>query len=105
MAAAGGRLIFINGVGAIFGPLAVGAIMGAIGPSGYFIYLAVLMATLAVYAAYRMTVRPAPSSDETGSYAPVMATTSPVAMEWAQEAFIEAAQEAEETEDKSQPAV
>lgn len=105
MAAAGGRLIFINGVGAIFGPLAVGAIMGAIGPSGYFIYLAVLMATLAVYAVYRMTVRPAPSSDETGSYAPVMATTSPVAMEWAQEAFIEAAQEAEETEDKSQPAV
>ncbi|QBY00987.1 MFS transporter [Rhodophyticola sp. CCM32] len=100
MAAAGGRLIFINGTGAIFGPLVVGAIMGAVGPAGYFGYLAVLMAGLAIYAAYRATVRPAPGWEETGSYAPVMPSGSPVAMEWAQEAFIEAAQEEEEAEDK-----
>ncbi len=95
MAAAGGGLLFINGVGAIFGPLIVGALMGAAGPSGYFLYLVALLAGLAAYAAYRMTVRPAPSSDDTVSYAPVLPSASPVAVEIAQEAFIEAAMEDE----------
>ncbi|MBF9050699.1 MFS transporter [Roseobacter sp. HKCCD9010] len=105
MAAAGGRMIFINGVGAIFGPLIVGALMNVAGPQGYFLYIVALMAGLAVYAAYRMTVRPAPLAVDTGSYAPVMPTASPVAMELAQEAFIEAALEDEEAADKPVSAV
>lgn len=96
MAAAGGRLVFINGVGAIFGPLIVGGVMDMVGPAGYFLYLAILMAGLGAYAAYRMTVRPAPSTDETGSYAPVLPSSTPVVMEVAQEVFIEAAQDAED---------
>jgi MFS family permease len=105
MAAAGGRMIFINGVGAIFGPLIVGALMNVAGPQGYFLYIVALMAGLAVYAVYRMTVRPAPLAVDTGSYAPVMPTASPVAMELAQEAFIEAALEEEEAADKPVSAV
>ena len=93
MAAAGGGLVFINGVGAIFGPLVVGAVMTIIGPQGFFLYLAFLLATLAGYAGYRMTVRPAPSADETGSYAPVLPSATPVAVAVAQEVFIEAAGE------------
>ncbi|MBC6438452.1 MAG: MFS transporter [Rhodobacteraceae bacterium] len=95
MAAAGGGLIFINGVGAIFGPLVVGLLMDVTGPQGYFLFLVALMAGLAAYAAYRMTVRPAPATEDTGSYAPVLPSASPVAVEWAQEAFIEASIEDE----------
>ncbi|MBF9036257.1 MFS transporter [Rhodobacterales bacterium HKCCE2091] len=93
MAAAGGRLIFINGVGAVAGPILVGAVMGWIGPGGYFLFLAILMAGLGAYAAYRMTVRPAPAATTTESYAPILAGASPVAVEAAQDYYAEASAE------------
>ena len=93
MAAAGGRMLFINGVGAVSGPLIVGAIMESFGPSGYFLYLAVLMAGLGAYAAYRMTRRPSTATEDTISYAPVLASASAVAVEVAQEVFAEATQD------------
>ncbi|SDI27340.1 MFS transporter [Aliiruegeria lutimaris] len=102
MAAASGGLIFINGVGAISGPLVTGWMMGAVGPEGFFLFLTVLSATLAIYAAYRMTQSDAVPVDETGSYAPVLPTASPVAVGVAQEVFIEAAQEAEAEADAEQ---
>lgn len=93
MAAAGGRLLFINGVGAVTGPLIVGALMGWFGPQGFFLYLAVLMAGLAAYAGYRMTRRPSTPIEDTISYAPVLASASAVAVEVAQEVFAEATQD------------
>lgn len=93
MAAAGGRLLFINGVGAVTGPLIVGALMGWFGPQGFFLYLAVLMAGLAAYAGYRMTRRPSTAIEDTISYAPVLASASAVAVEVAQEVFAEATQD------------
>ncbi|MCF6315233.1 MAG: MFS transporter [Marinosulfonomonas sp.] len=95
MAAASGRLIFINGLGAITGPLIIGWLMGQIGPGGFFLFLAGLMFALAGYAAYRMTQRAATPVDETGSYAPITPSASPVVVELAQEVFIEAALEEE----------
>ena len=95
MAAASGGLIFINGLGAIIGPLSIGWLMGLIGPSGFFLFLAALMFTLMLYAAYRMTQRAATPIDETGSYTPVTPSASPVAVELAQEVFIETALEEE----------
>ncbi len=95
MAAASGGLIFISGVGAIAGPLFIGWLMGQIGPGGFFLFLAGLMFVLAGYAAYRMTQRAATPVDETGSYAPITPSASPVAVELAQEVFIEAALEEE----------
>ncbi|HKL55684.1 MAG: MFS transporter [Roseovarius sp.] len=93
MAAASGGMVFINGLGAVAGPLVTGWAMGAIGPRGFFAVIGVLMLAMAGYAAYRMTQRAAPSVDETESYAPVVASSSPVAVEAAQEYAIESAQE------------
>ncbi|PTN03669.1 putative MFS family arabinose efflux permease [Rhodovulum imhoffii] len=92
MPAASGGLIFINGVGAILGPLVTGWAMGMIGPQGFFSLIAVLMLTLAIYAAYRMTQRAAVPVTETASYTPITPTASPVAVDVAQEIAIEAAE-------------
>jgi MFS family permease len=93
MAAASGGLVFINGLGAVAGPLITGWIMGVVGPRGFFLFVAVLLLAMAAYAAYRMTQRPAPAVDETESYAAVAPSASPVAVEVAQEYAIETAQE------------
>lgn len=93
MAAAAGGMVFINGLGAIAGPLMVGWMMGQIGPSGYFLYIAVLMFAMVLYALYRMTQRAAPAVRDTDRYMPVAPSASPMAVEFAQEAAIESAQE------------
>ncbi len=96
MAAASGGLVFVNGVGAIAGPLITGWMMDVVGPSGYFIYLILLLAATGLYAGYRTTRRPAASVEDTGSYTAVMPTASVVAVEVAQEVAIETAMEEEE---------
>lgn len=85
MPSASGGLLFINGLGAIAGPLATGALMSALGPMGFWVFLAALMATLASYAAWRMTRRAAVPVDETGSYVALTPTGTIVAAEAAQE--------------------
>ncbi|MBE0453891.1 MFS transporter [Roseovarius autotrophicus] len=97
MAAAAGGMVFINGLGAIAGPLMVGWMMGVMGPGGYFLYIAVLMFAMVAYAIYRMTQRAAPAVRETDRYMPVSPSSSPMAVEFAQEIAIEAAQDAEES--------
>ncbi|QFT92763.1 putative MFS-type transporter YcaD [Roseovarius sp. THAF9] len=93
MAAAAGGMVFINGLGAVFGPIITGWIMGVIGPSGYFLHIATLCTMMAAYAAYRMTQRAAPSADDTESYTAVMPSASPMAVTYAQEVAMEAAEE------------
>ena len=78
MAAASGGMIFMNGLGAIAGPLIVGWIMGLVGPGGFFLYVSVLMLILAAYAGYRMTRRAAPVS---GGYTSLVPTASALAVE------------------------
>ncbi|WP_102110095.1 MFS transporter [Oceaniglobus roseus] len=89
MAAASGGLLFINGVGAIAGPVTTGWAMGLIGPAGFWVFMMVLTLLLGVYALYRMTQRPAPSADESSAYIKVLPTASPVALEAAQEWAVE----------------
>jgi MFS family permease len=93
MAAAAGGMVFINGLGAVFGPIITGWIMGVIGPSGYFLHIATLCTLMAAYAAYRMTQRAAPSAEETERYTAVMPNASPMAVTYAQEVAMEAAEE------------
>lgn len=93
MAAAAGGMVFINGLGAVAGPFITGWMMGIIGPSGFFLFIAILGFSIAGYAAYRMTQRAAPSVDETDSFAMVPPSASPLAVEFAQEYAIETAQE------------
>ncbi|KUJ80775.1 MFS transporter [Ruegeria marisrubri] len=101
MAAASGGLIFINGLGAIAGPLVTGWLMGdeIFGPAGFFLIIAALLLVLAVYALYRMTQRASIPVDETGHMSPIYPTVSPVAVEVAQEYVIETEQEEQEAQD------
>ncbi len=96
MAASSAGLLFVNGCGAIAGPLVVGWVMERAGPPGYFMIITGLLAILAGYALYRMTQRAAPSVEETGAYAAVMPTSTPVFVEIAQEYFIEQQEDEEE---------
>ena len=58
MPGASAGMIFLNGFGAIFGPLAAGYLMGLIGKSGYFLFLGILFLALGVYAGWRISRRP-----------------------------------------------
>ena len=90
MAAASGGLLFINGVGAIVGPLLIGSAMVAIGPSGFWIVFAAVLALLGAFAVLRMLSRPeTPGGEETYTYAPIMPSASPVVVEAAQEVYAE----------------
>ena len=83
MAAASGGMVFINGLGAVAGPLVNGWMISVFGPPGYFAFIAILALAMAGYAAYRMTQRAAPSTDETGTYAAVPRSASPLPVEFA----------------------
>ena len=78
MAAASGGLLFANGVGAILGPLIIGWLMSLIGPEGFFLFIGLLTTALAGYAMWRMTQRQAVPVADTGPFAPVSPTISPV---------------------------
>jgi len=99
MTAASGGLIFVNGIGAIAGPLLLGWMMERFGNMSFFAYLAALLALMVAYAGWRMTRRAAPSVEEASYYAPVAPTASPVAVEVAQEIAIERALEESAEED------
>ena len=99
MAAASGGLLFINGLGAIMGPLIVGLMMDLIGDNGFWLFTSVLMLSLAGYGMVRATQRDRGAMDlDQVPYAPVSASSSAVAVEVAQEAYIDA-----QTEDASTP--
>lgn len=78
MAAASAGLIFLNGFGAIFGPLVTGWLMGLIGPEGFFLFIGGLFATLAVYSAWRMARRTTP--DGSSGYTGLTPTASSLAV-------------------------
>jgi len=83
MASAAAGLLFVNGVGAVSGPIIIGYAMNAYGPEIFFVIIALLMTTLAIYAGYRMTQRATVS--DTSSYAAVLPNSTGVAVEIAQE--------------------
>ena len=78
MPAASAGLIFLNGFGAIFGPLSLGWIMQQVGAKGYFLFIGLLFAALAGYAGWRMTRRAGPAN--TGGYAGLTPTASSLAV-------------------------
>ena len=94
MAAASGGLMFINGLGAVTGPLVTAWIMGAVGPEGFFLFVSVLMVLLAGYAGWRMTRRASVPVDATGAFATIAPTSTAVAVEAVIEAVTEAAPDA-----------
>lgn len=100
MAAASGGLLFINGLGAIAGPLIVGVTMDKIGNNGYWLFTAILMFAVGFYGLYRATQRSREDLEvETVPYSPVSAASTQIAVEVAQEVYIEAEEELEASDD------
>ena len=96
MAAASAGFLFINGVGAIAGPLVIGWGMGVIGPHAFWLLITALMGAVAIYGLYRMTRRPtATPVEDMVPYTPVSPTSSPVLAEVAQEIYIDADEQQE----------
>ena len=96
MASASGGLIFLTGIGAIFGPSIVGWLLDEYGAASYFWFIGSVMAIMGSYALYRMTQTSSTAVEDTNAYAPITPTSTPVAMELAQEYAIEMALEEEE---------
>lgn len=104
MAAASGGMLFLNGLGAVLGPLLIGWAMTSVGPHAFWLFLIVLLALVASYAAYRMTRRQSAFADESEyevvPYVAISPSSSAVVAEAAQEFYVEAAEElAAETQD------
>ena len=98
MASASGGLIFLTGIGAIFGPSIVGWLLDAYGAASYFWFIGSVMAIMGSYALYRMTQTSSTAVEDTSAYAPITPTSTPIAMELAQEYAIEMALEEEEVD-------
>lgn len=96
MASASAGMLFVNGSGAVTGPLLLGAAMDTFGAGGYFVFLAVVLFGISFYGLYRSTQRATVAVEESGAYAPILPASTPVALEYAQEYAIEMAEEAEE---------
>ncbi|MDX5358845.1 MAG: MFS transporter [Rhodobacterales bacterium] len=79
MAGASAGLLFLNGLGAVAGPLATGWMMEQLGPSGFFVFIAGLLGGLAVYVLWRMTRRDTPPGAP--GYHPIAPTASAIAVE------------------------
>lgn len=78
MPGASAGMIFLNGFGAIFGPLASGWLMGVVGKGGYFLFLGILFALLGAYAAWRISRRP--TQERTSHYTGLSPTASSLAV-------------------------
>ena len=83
MAAASAGLLFINGVGAMTGPLITGWAMSIMGPDGFWIYIGLLLVVLATYTGWRRTRRAAPAQDQ--NFAVIAPSATTVAVEAALE--------------------
>ncbi len=93
MASASAGLLFVNGLGAIAGPLVIGWAMAMVGPPGFFLLILVLLTLMSCYALFRMTQRDAISVEDTGLYTALSPAATPIAVEVAQEYAIEVAEE------------
>ncbi|MBW7056635.1 MFS transporter [Paracoccus bogoriensis] len=81
MASASAGLLFIYGIGSMGGPVITGWLMDLVGPDGYWVHMAVLLAALTAYAAWRATQRRALTPEEQGSFAVITPSATPVAVE------------------------
>jgi MFS family permease len=100
MPSASSGLLFINGSGAVAGPVIVGRAMETAGPASFFVIIGVLYACIAAYALWRMTQREHIVVDSPAPYVAVTSRTSAfatgIAVELADEAQLEALEEADE---------
>ena len=75
---AGATLVRLTGVGAAICPAATGTIMGAAGPSAFFVVLAAVHAVVAAYVGYQIIARDTIPVDEQTAYMAVSARATAV---------------------------
>lgn len=80
MAAASAGLLFVNGVGAMLGPVITGWLMEAFGPWAFFLYLFVMFGGICGYAVWRIVRHPNRSGDYPSAFAVLPAASSVVAV-------------------------
>lgn len=103
MSAASGGLLFINGIGAMGGPILVGYIMQEWGNMAFFVVNAILMGCIAIYGIYRMTQRSVVVTGEHVPYVALMgARVSQVATEIAIDSYEEIQHSEGEHEDDTE---
>lgn len=79
--AAAGALLLAWSAGATIGPAVAGAVMERAGPAGLFHYLAVVFAGLAIFTAWRMTMRAEPPRERRTAFVPAPPPALPPAKE------------------------
>ncbi len=99
MSSASGGLLFINGFGAMGGPIVVGYVMEAFGLDAFFAVTGTLMALICVYGIYRMTQRSTVAAEDVGQYVAITNRVSQVAAEIA----LDVAEDYESEEADAQP--
>ncbi len=97
MAGASGGLLFVNGLGAIAGPIITGWTMSQFGPQMFWAFIVLLMSATAAYAAYRMTQRASAYAEdddyEAVPLAPMGMSSTAAAFDAMQEYYAEAAED------------
>ncbi|PID49983.1 MAG: MFS transporter [Proteobacteria bacterium] len=81
MSSASGGLLFLNGIGAMGGPIIVGYMVDHMGSSGFFLFIAILTGLIAAYSVYRMTQSDSIAVEDTNPYVPLYGTATQVAAE------------------------
>lgn len=76
MVAANSGMLLAWAVGATAGPLIASSVMGPVGPSGLFVFLASIAIALAIYTRWRMSRRAAKPADEQSKFVPVPSTSA-----------------------------
>ena len=79
MLGASAQLVFVFGMGSVFGPLLAGLAMNALGPGALFVLFAAAHLAISGFAAYRMTRRAPVPPEERGEFVTVVLRSTPVA--------------------------
>lgn len=79
MLEASSKLVFVFGLGSVFGPVTAGLAMDFFGPQAFFLYFAITFAFIGCFAVYRMTQRETVPQEERGEFVLVAPRASHVA--------------------------
>ena len=79
MLGASSKLVFTYGLGSALGPLAVGAVMNAVGELGFFWTLSAVHLLVGLFALYRMTRRSSAAREHQGGFVLVAPRATPIA--------------------------
>lgn len=99
MAAASSGLVFLNGVGALTGPIILGFLMTYAGDESFWLFMLGLLVAIALFGVYRATQREA-IAVEAAPFAAVTPRVSAVGAEMIQEVVIEQIEAREEEESR-----